>query len=321
MVVEVLPGIFRIEVPLPRNPLRSVNSYVILGDERNLIIDTGMNREECREVLDKGLAEIGLDLSRTDIFLTHYHADHMGLAPHVATPTSKIFMSREDSAVISEKEYWRDMLKYALLNGFPPVDPQEALRKHPGYRYGPLEKMDLTHLKDGDHLEVGEYDLTCVITPGHTVGHSCLYEPNRRILFSGDHILGDITPNISLWSEKGDPLGDYLQSLDRVAGMEINLTLPGHRTRIRNAGKRIQELKEHHKERAHEIEVILEGGEMNAFAVASGMTWDMTYDSFDDFPIMQKWFALGEAIAHLRYLETGKRISSRSASGQIVYHL
>ncbi|MCK5773553.1 MAG: MBL fold metallo-hydrolase [Thermoplasmata archaeon] len=321
MVVEVLPGIFRIEVPLPKNPLRSVNSYVILGDDRNLIIDTGMNREECREVLDKGLAEIGLDLSRTDIFLTHYHADHMGLAPHVATPNSKVFMSREDSAVISEKEYWRDMLKYALLNGFPPVDPQEAIRKHPGYRYGPLERMNITHLKDGGRLKVGRYNLKVVITPGHTVGHSCLYEPGEKLLFSGDHILGDITPNISLWSEKGDPLGDYLESLDRVAEMEIGLTLPGHRTRIRNAGKRIAELKEHHKERAREIEVLLEEGEMNGFTVASRMTWDMTYDSFDDFPIMQKWFALGEAIAHLRYLEVGKRVFSKTVSGQILYHL
>ncbi len=60
---------------------------------------------------------------------------------------------------------------------------------------------------------------------------------------------------------------------------------------------------------------------MNGFTVASGMTWDMTYDSFDDFPIMQKWFALGEAIAHLRYLEMGKRISSKLVSGQIFYQL
>ncbi len=321
MVVEVLPGIFQIEVPLPKNPLRSVNSYVILGDERNLIIDTGMNREECREVLDKGLAEIGLDLSRTDIFLTHYHADHMGLAPHVSTPTSKIFMSREDSAVISEKEYWMDMLDYALLNGFPPVDPQEAIRKHPGYRYGPLGKMDITHLKDGDRLEVGGYNLTCVITPGHTVGHSCLYEPDEKLLFSGDHILGDITPNISLWSEKGDPLRDYMTSLDRVAGMDIDLTLPGHRTMIHNAGKRIAELKKHHNERAQEVVIILDEGERNAFTIASRMTWDMTYRSFDDFPIMQKWFALGEAIAHLRYLEMGKRVFSKLVSGQIIYYL
>ena len=70
--------IYRLEIPLPGNPLRAVNSYVIKGGERNLIIDTGMNREECREAIDAGLRELGIDLEITDLFITHMHADHPG---------------------------------------------------------------------------------------------------------------------------------------------------------------------------------------------------------------------------------------------------
>ena len=80
MPVEILPNIYKIAVPLPDHALRSVNSYVILSDDRNLVIDTGWNRIACLEALLQGLEAIGADRSRTDLFLTHLHADHAVLA-------------------------------------------------------------------------------------------------------------------------------------------------------------------------------------------------------------------------------------------------
>jgi len=85
MVEEILPRLHRVVIPLADNPLREINSYVLTSNVRNLIIDTGMNRPECREVLESGLDEIGVDLERTDFIATHLHADHAGLV-RLGTP-------------------------------------------------------------------------------------------------------------------------------------------------------------------------------------------------------------------------------------------
>ena len=75
MVTQVAPNLYRIPVPLPGNPLRNLNAYLIRGD-RNLLVDTGFRQEECRTALKAGLAELGVDMADTDIFLTHLHSDH-----------------------------------------------------------------------------------------------------------------------------------------------------------------------------------------------------------------------------------------------------
>ena len=102
MTEEILPGIFRMEIPIPRSPLKATNSYLIKGDERNLLIDTGQNTEESLNSLQKGLAELGADMQKTDIFLTHMHADHCGLAPFVKTDASVIYASETDAERIND---------------------------------------------------------------------------------------------------------------------------------------------------------------------------------------------------------------------------
>ena len=79
MTEMMLPNLYRIEIPLPKNPLKALNSYLIKGDGRFLIIDTGMNREECQNAMFTALEELKVDLKKTDFFITHIHADHLGL--------------------------------------------------------------------------------------------------------------------------------------------------------------------------------------------------------------------------------------------------
>lgn len=315
MAEEVLEGIFRIELPLPRNPLRSINSYVIMGEDRNLIVDTGMNRSECLEVLDHELSMLDIDLSITDVFVTHLHADHLGLAPYISKGRTRVFMGKEDIGAIKESDYWSKMHSFAVMNGFPDLDPEDSIKKHPGYKYGPLGPMDLHKVLGGEDFHIGPYDLKAIHTPGHTDGHMCLYDKKNKVLFSGDHILGDITPNISLWDGKGDPLSDYMSSLELVRDLDVNITLPGHRSIINDNVKRIDELIRHHLQRADEVLNIVGEGSMTGFQIASQMTWDLTIKKFEDFPIMQKWFALGEALAHIRFLEHEGRISREMSNG------
>jgi glyoxylase-like metal-dependent hydrolase (beta-lactamase superfamily II) len=195
------------------------------------------------------------------------------------------------------------MMKFARLNGFPEDELKTVPFTHPGFEFRSKETSHFHILKEGDLIHIGDYRFKCIETAGHTWGHMCLYEPDRKIFVAGDHILNEITPNIQLLSDDWNPLKEYLASLEKVYQLDIELILPGHRGLIRNYRERIRELEGHHRKRLNEIISILEEGEKSAFQIASQMSWDIDYDSWDLFPVPQKWFATGEAISHLRYLE------------------
>lgn len=324
MIEPITENLYRIEVPLPQNPLKALNSYVIKGKERNLVIDTGMNREECFEALTEGLAELEIDLKHTDFFITHLHADHLGLVSRVATESSKIYISRRDAEYFEsyrKGKRWEEQREFSIRSGFPEKETLDAITKHPGFRFKATGELSFTYLSERDRLEIADFQFRVIETPGHTPGHLCLYEKERKILISGDHILGRITPNISSWSGDEDPLSAYLASLDKTAELEVELVLPGHRHIFKDSRQRIQELKEHHVERAKEILQILSKSSSNAYNIAAQMTWDMTYKTWEEFPTAQKWFATGEAIAHLSYLETNGYVQKVQTEEGLSYSL
>ena len=321
MCEEILPGLFRLKIPLPESPLKYLNSYVIRDPARCLIIDTGLNRTECLDAMQAGLQKIGVDLDKSDLFITHLHADHFGLVAKLATDSSTVFFSRPEKELMESWEGFGAMIKYAAQNGFPEDELRAALDKHPGAKYGSEWIPELKVLEDGDQIQVGDYCFQCVTTPGHTMGHICLYEPVKKVLVAGDHILIDITPNIQCWSDEQNPLGHYLTSLDKVAGLPVDLVLPGHRRLITNHQARIDELKRHHTHRLAEVLTILDGGAMSAFEVASRMTWDIKCDRWEDFPVAQKWFASGEAISHLRLLEEDGKVWRKTEDNLTKYCL
>ncbi len=322
VIEQLAPQLYKIEVPLPGSPLKATNSYVIKTPGRNLIIDTGMNRQECQTVMEQALKQIAIDLEQTDLFITHLHADHLGLVEHLSRPGSRIYFNRPDAAIVEISNFWEKLLGRARRFGFPEHELKRAIREHPGNKFSPQKQVPFQFIEDGEIITAGEYHLECVQTPGHTSGHTCLFDRKRKLFFSGDHILGDITPNISSWSEEDNPLEQYLQSLGRVLHMKIDQVLPGHRSIIFDCPGRIQELIQHHQQRAEEIAGILKDGEQTAFDVASKMSWDYVSDSWETFPINQKWFATGEAIAHLVYLEKKglitKELQQERQIGEIV---
>ena len=321
MIEEILANLYKIEIPLPKSPLKALNSYVIKNTERNLIIDTGWNQEECMNAMQAGLRELGVDIRKTDFFITHLHADHFGLVSNLMTDTSKIYFNQPDVDRFRSGFRLDDFVNFARLNGYPENELQATLQSHPGLKFRAKKGLTFHILKEGDTISIGDYVFECVETPGHTWGHMCLYEPNKKIFVAGDHILNDITPNIQLWSDDWDPLKEYLASLDKVYEIDIELVLPGHRGIFKNCKERIQELKQHHQKRLDEIISILEKGNKNAFQVASEMSWDIICDSWDLFPVSQKWFATGEAIAHLKYLKEKEIIRKEMREQRIVFSM
>jgi glyoxylase-like metal-dependent hydrolase (beta-lactamase superfamily II) len=258
--------------------------------------------------MEKGLRALEIDLSKTDFMLTHMHSDHTGLVSRLFTDSSIVYFSRIDSQVFNENINWQDMLDYALHNGFEQEELMRAAQSHPGFKYRPRKIPEFTLLDDGSIIEIGDYKLRCILTPGHTAGHICLYEEEKQLLFSGDHVLYDITPHIESWSYEVNSLENYMQSLDKVRNLPVKLVLPGHRNFFTDLQARTDELKKHHEIRAQEVLEILGKNTMSAYDIAGGMTWDIDCENWEQFPVAQKWFAVGETIAHLLYLESKGQI-------------
>jgi glyoxylase-like metal-dependent hydrolase (beta-lactamase superfamily II) len=320
------PDLYRITVALPGNPLKSLNSYALIGADRNLIVDTGFNLPESLEDLRAGIEELGLDMRRTDIFLTHFHADHCGLVPQIASPDSVVYMSAVDRDLFDEvmdnpDDYWASIGRRLMDEGYPRDELERTQAANPAKKYLPEAKFVSVPVVDGTRLSYGDFRLECIWTPGHTPGHVCLYDRARGIFFSGDHVLFDITPNITAWPTLPNSLQHYLNSLSRIRDYPVRVTLTGHRDNDGVLSERAARLVVHHKNRLADVEKILENRPgLNTYEVASRMKWDIRAKNWADFPPGQRWFAVGEALSHLNYLVDRGKVKRVEKDGINTYY-
>ena len=167
-----------------------------------------------------------------------------------------------------------------------------------------LPDRELVH---GESAGVPGRDVRVLWTPGHTPGHVCLYldEPGRPSrLLSGDHLLPTISPVVSLYPENPgdeptDPLGDYLDSLERIAALAPQEILPAHQYRFTDAPARVQALLGHHADRLAELHVALKHGPLTLWQAAQAMHWNRPWS---ELGFLARHLALSEAAAHLRRL-------------------
>ena len=299
------PDIFRIDVPLPQNPLRNPNCYVVRCRERFLAIDTGFNRSECREALFAGLKELNVDLSRTDLFLTHLHSDHTGLTGEFVKAGSTVYMHPGDYQyfqLTAAGITWPYMENKFRSEGMP-EEIIEQQRNNQARKYSPDPHFPAVPVHDGQVIRFADEDFTVMNTPGHTKGLCCLYLPKQGIFFSSDHILFDISPNIQSWLHMPDALETYLHSLDKVRDLPVRLALPAHRKGRTSIKERVDALKLHHRNRLTEtLKAVQDHSGATAYELAPHLTWSMHGKQWEEFPVTQKWFALAETLAHLEFL-------------------
>jgi glyoxylase-like metal-dependent hydrolase (beta-lactamase superfamily II) len=156
-------------------------------------------------------------------------------------------------------------------------------------------------LEDGEKPEVPGWDLEAIWTPGHSPGHLCFYEARQELMLSGDHVLPRITPNIPFHPQAGaNPLGDYLHSLDKLEPYKVGEVLPAHEYRFDDLTTRLEELRQHHRDRFGEVIAVLKEGPHSAWEIAAHMRWSRPWDDIAGF---MRRAAVGETVSHLRVLD------------------
>ncbi len=318
------PDIYSIYIPLPNNPLKNLNCYVIKTKDKNLIIDTGFNSPVCYEALMSGLKELDIDINKTEMFLTHMHSDHTGLVSSVMREDSVIYMSEVDYEYVKLmlNNYWVKNEEDYVKEGFPKDELATLWTSNPAKIYNPDKLFNITAVSDNSKFNIGNYEFTCISTPGHTPGHMCLYLKKEKILFSGDHILFDISPNITRWPMVENSLKDYIDSLQKIKGYEVKLTLPAHRNNDMDLYHRVDELIHHHELRLEEVfEIVTANSGLNAYDIAGKMKWSLKAKNWSEAPAQQKWFAVGETLAHLDYLEIDNKIYKELIDDIYVYYV
>ncbi len=319
-------GVHKIRVPLTGSPLGWVNSYVIKADDGFVLVDCGWDMPDALEALRKGLDDLGIRLEdlRT-LVITHNHPDHYGLAGRLVKLASCGLLMHRLDAVHIESRYVdmasleAEMESWLRIHGAP-KDELMAMVKGSEMilKLINVAKPDI-EVSGGETIAAGDAEWEVIWTPGHSVGHICLYERTKKAFLSGDHILNPISPSVGLHAQSmGNPLSDYLSSLHAIRELDVETVLPAHGDEFPGFRERIDELMAHHEERLQEIcDILARLGGRTAYEAASGMTWNLE-GRFEDWPPFMRRLATTEALAHLELLVSRGTVSRSIGEGGIV---
>ncbi|MFZ5631487.1 MAG: MBL fold metallo-hydrolase [Bacillota bacterium] len=302
-MTEIIPrDIFKVRLPLPFR-LDHVNCYAVKGRDGWTIVDAGLNYDPARKAWLEFMDRYGFDAGEiTGIYITHYHPDHYGAAGWLQQLSgAPVYMSSVDAALADKiwKQGRRNMellSRMYLENGVPAGLITKMLDNIMDMRSMVTPHPDITILSGEEEVRLGDRYFRVVSTPGHSDGHVCFYNKESGILLSGDHLLPDITSNISLWPQSHpNPLDNFLTSLAENRRLKISLALPAHGECFTNVDQRLAELEEHHRDR---LNVIKRATSRGASAYQACM------DVFGSgLSLHEMRFALTETMAHLVYLE------------------
>jgi glyoxylase-like metal-dependent hydrolase (beta-lactamase superfamily II) len=317
-------GIYQIKLPIPSFELAYVLSYLVTGKNGYLLVDSGWNSTETFNALEKQLSEININLSDISLILvTHLHPDHFGLANKIRKKSkAKIIMHTKAGELIKQfnntNAYFNKMMEWLKINGTPSSELEEWIKQGTStIRFFEPQEPDIL-LNDGEILDLGNFRFDVIFTPGHSPDHICLYEPSKKFLFSGDHVLPTITPNVSLQTKNsGNPLRDYLESLKKISNLKVKNVLPAHEYIFKNLEKRILEIEKHHEKRLGEVLSVIKTPK-TAYQIAQEITWST--GSWDKLQEWEQRMATFEALAHLEYLKSEGKISTITQNENILFY-
>ncbi|HUF32920.1 MAG TPA: MBL fold metallo-hydrolase [Acidimicrobiales bacterium] len=339
-VVEVAPGVLRLQLPISLPGLGHVNTYAICDDRGVAVVDPGLPGPSSWKALTARLAAAGIGMRRIHtVLVTHSHPDHYGGAKRLA---------RESGAELVAHTAFRrwastpctcddpshehvDADGPANAGGDVPARPgppwagptpwggdrhRPPLRRRIGYRllgtrFAPPEPS--RRVRHGEVLDLGGREWVAHHTPGHTLDHLCLHDPATGVLLSGDHVLPTITPHISGVGAGPDPLEGFFRSLDDIAAVgPVTTVLPAHGQPFDDLAGRAGEIREHHEARLAEL-----------IAASHDLGWATVGELSQRLFKERSWgpMAESETFAHLEHLRLAGRAEVRRDDDALRYDL
>jgi glyoxylase-like metal-dependent hydrolase (beta-lactamase superfamily II) len=326
---ELLPGVWRLPLPLKDSPLGHVNTYLLRADNGYLLVDCGWDTADTLRALEGHLR--ALDIRLPDVrhlVITHIHPDHYGLAGRLREITgAELSFHRLERLYIESRyhdadELMSEMREWLHLNGTP---DRELDRLNRG-SMSMMERVQIAFpdrtLDGGEEIPCGHYAFRVIWTPGHSTGHICLYDARSKILLSGDHVLPHITPSVGMHVQTpSNPLADYLDSLRLIGKLEAELVMPGHGEPFQGLPERTSELLAHHQRRLDEVVDLLgkrPGEPQTGFDIAAQMGWSRRR-TWDDLTGFERRMAVTEALAHIELLHARGQVAKRCEEGTVRY--
>ena len=372
-VVEVAPGVIRMQLPIWMPGLGHVNTYGLLDDNGLAVVDPGLPGPSSWKALKQRLKQAGFGVQDIHtVIVTHSHPDHFGgagrikkeaganLVAHRAFTTWSLDeTSRRNHLPTEEEQAEAERIAAAAAQALDiggeeiptiadHIDDYEGdpLRDNPtaetqaqsvpwggetpwGGSKHPMPKLTRRmkiramrmlfrppnpsqRVVHGERIQLAGREWVSIHTPGHTVDHLCLYDPEHGLLLSGDHVLPSITPHISGVGNGADALKSYLQTLDLVAALDgVKLGLPAHGHPFDDVPGRVEAIKEHHEERMLFIQ--------NASnAIGPATVQDISHEIFPK----KHWgvMAESETFAHLEHMVlAGDAERWEATDGRLMY--
>jgi glyoxylase-like metal-dependent hydrolase (beta-lactamase superfamily II) len=299
---RVLPGIWRLRLPLPWPGVPHCNAWAIASGDGVVLVDTGAHEPGSMGHLERALEHVGLRVEHVRLVVcTHAHADHCGEAATIAERAGcEVWLHPDHEHYTRSLEDPEQALlrraEVARQSGVPEEGVRRWLeqRRAQGTGQAGVLRSD-RDLVPGVTVVTDLGDWEVIETPGHAPSHVCLYQPERRLLISGDHLLG----RISLYFDVGwtpDPVGEFLASLERLEGIDARLALAGHGRPFNDVAAHIEGNRALVASRLDRVRELLAEAPMTA--------WDLGARLYGELfvPATATWL-LSKSLAWLTHLE------------------
>jgi glyoxylase-like metal-dependent hydrolase (beta-lactamase superfamily II) len=314
-LTRMADGVFELRLPVPIED--GLVNVFLFPDGANIdLLDTGIGTELSNDLLAAAVRELAGSMGRLRrLVLTHVHRDHYGgAASAVAHDGAELLAHRLELPLI-DFHYSISAIgleRFLATHGVPAQSVEVILGATASVRDSVTLVRPSALLDGGETIAMGARRLTVVWTPGHTPGHICLYDRDAQLLFAGDHVLPELTPNVTLDPvSMPNPLADYLASLRSVAQLTVERVLPAHGRPYGALASRCHELVAHHERRKEVVLSLITPREaVTAWQVAERL-WDIARLGY------HRRLALQEALAHMQALSVEGRIEKSFAAGAI----
>ncbi|GAA4166914.1 MBL fold metallo-hydrolase [Gryllotalpicola daejeonensis] len=290
---EIAPGVWTLptEFPSKGQPLRYTLTYALADASGGIhLIDPGVDTDANWRRLEQLLARLGRAVAdiRT-VIVTHLHFDHLGMGARVrAASGADVVLHRLEQAAIDGEFGGVDAERFDRWG--VPHERREELARVTEERFAKAKITADRLVEGGTQLELGDpeaggFRIEVIWTPGHTYGSICLRDAERKLIFTGDHVLPVLNPGLGLGGPTpSNPISDYLDALDRVGRFDDHQVCPGHGYRFYGLRARCEKLGAHHARRTAEVAGVLDRLDSpSVWDVASHLYWSLGWENLSHY--------------------------------------